>query len=530
MALDWKKTSDWWYAKLTVNGKVENFNLDLKIEGERPAKINDVGPGVDQRFIESRAKARLLHDQLRESIKSNTNLEELYQKLIELKTGSRMESVKLTELSARWRAIPRKKAPNEDYATACQKILERFAAFMAQNWPMVKELASVTRDHTTAFLEEEQKRGETGKTRNAGLKVLRAIFRHYQPEADAYRKHLVAAPLSDVDTIHRKPYTPDELERITKSAANDEFTRPLIVTALCTAMRRHDVCCLKWTSIDLAGRNIRVKAFKTKEPIWIPIFPLLFDELLKRKDNGSEFVFPEQATMYEKNPDGITWRAKKILATALRVDGGDRQPAVPQSPTEEIIQKADAYLAALRNREKSGRMKVVLGSYLDRVPCKKILEAHGIKKGTLFGYLNEIQAKTGCRIIRGRDGGQGLSVLLKTDSSLLRKERAVGKRRASVHDFHSFRVTWVTLALTAGVPIEIVRKVTGHKTVEVVLANYFQPNQEDFRRALETTMPALMMKGALSRKEQLQAIIESITSKSLKADKARAIEFLLSAF
>ncbi len=64
-----------------------------------------------------------------------------------------------------------------------------------------------------------------------------------------------------------------------------------------------------------------------------------------------------------------------------------------------------------------------------------------------------------------------------------------GLRRGSVRDFHSFRVTWVTLALTAGVPLELVQRVTGHKTTDVVLKHYFRPGQEDFRLALEGAMP-----------------------------------------
>ena len=37
-------------------------------------------------------------------------------------------------------------------------------------------------------------------------------------------------------------------------------------------------------------------------------------------------------------------------------------------------------------------------------------------------------------------------------------------RRTLRFHFHSFRVTWVTLPLTAGVPLELVQKVSGHKT------------------------------------------------------------------
>lgn len=74
----------------------------------------------------------------------------------------------------------------------------------------------------------------------------------------------------------------------------------------------------------------------------------------------------------------------------------------------------------------------------------------------------------------------------------IHQERANGLRKASVRDFHSFRVTWVTLALNAGVPLEIVQKVTGHRTAAIVLKHYFQPGREDFRRSLTGKLPALI--------------------------------------
>jgi len=39
--------------------------------------------------------------------------------------------------------------------------------------------------------------------------------------------------------------------------------------------------------------------------------------------------------------------------------------------------------------------------------------------------------------------------MLKTDTGLLRVKREDGTRVASVRNFHSFRVTWVTIALAA---------------------------------------------------------------------------------
>ena len=78
----------------------------------------------------------------------------------------------------------------------------------------------------------------------------------------------------------------------------------------------------------------------------------------------------------------------------------------------------------------------------------------------------------------------------------------LARDRHALRGFHSLRVTWVTLALTAGVPLELVQRVTGHKTTDVVLKHYFRPGQEDFRVALEGAMPKLLTMGSGESKVQ----------------------------
>jgi len=95
-------------------------------------------------------------------------------------------------------------------------------------------------------------------------------------------------------------------------------------------------------------------------------------------------------------------------------------------------------------------------------------------------------------------------------------ERKGGLRRASVRDFHSFRVTWVTLALTAGVPLELVQKVTGHKTTDIVLKHNFQPGREDFRKALQSAMPKLLTNGQKSPKDEMRELIDAVKPKALR--------------
>ena len=81
-----------------------------------------------------------------------------------------------------------------------------------------------------------------------------------------------------------------------------------------------------------------------------------------------------------------------------------------------------------------------------------------------------------------------------------------------MRDFHSFRVTWVTLALTAGVPLELVQKVTGHKTTDIVLKHYFQPGREDFRQALHSAMPKLLTAEKLKSGKQKVEMAEVVAN------------------
>jgi hypothetical protein len=150
--------------------------------------------------------------------------------------------------------------------------------------------------------------------------------------------------------------------------------------------------------------------------------------------------------MYEENPDGITWRVRKVFAAA-----GFKDADQNGENAEDDAQGEDA---------------PAIGG-----------EIHAERKG--------------------------------------------GLRRASVRDFHSFRVTWVTLALTAGVPLELVQKVTGHKTVDVVLKHYYQPGREEFRRALQSAMPKLLTNGSQTPKDQMLEILDGTTAKAWKKDAAR---------
>jgi hypothetical protein len=84
--------------------------------------------------------------------------------------------------------------------------------------------------------------------------------------------------------------------------------------------------------------------------------------------------------------------------------------------------------------------------------------------------MNHGAERTGLRVRRGN----GVKKERPKQLGQVTAARKAGLRRASIRDFQSFRVTWITLALSAGVPMELVTRVTGHQTVDVVLKHYFR--------------------------------------------------------
>jgi len=98
-----------------------------------------------------------------------------------------------------------------------------------------------------------------------------------------------------------------------------------------------------------------------------------------------------------------------------------------------------------------------------------------------------------------------------------------GKRRASVRGAHSCRVTWITLALMGGVPIEVVKKVTGHKITETVLTHYLQADGTAIRHTLAGRLPQLLV-GEATPSEHLtvRAILGRLGSICLHLESGRA--------
>jgi integrase len=519
MSLELRKSSKWWYGVFMQEGKKTIVNLKVPIAGKRPPKRTMQG---DDEFEQSRGKAMAAYDLLAKEMQEDRTGEKTLQKLAEMKTGREVNFPKLAELADRWAKIPRRKTPDERYAHQVRLRLKRFTDFVATHQKGITEFIEVKPATAQAFMDAEADRNVSPKTWNDTLKLLRATFKHLHPQIAAGSNPFHGLVTKVPDTVNRKPFTVGELKAITETCAGDDFIRPIIVAGMCTAMRRGDCCLLKWADVDLKTGFLSVETAKTGERVDIPIFPMLSDELTRAKAKGgqSAFCFPEAAQMYQSNPDGITWRVKQAIARALESMPKPNAPALPPpASAEEVRTRVDAYLTKLGESKRAARLRAVFDAYAAGSPLGEVMAKTGFSRGAVSNYLNELERETGTSIVRGNRRAP------KTDA--LQEERDVGLRRASLRDFHSFRVTWITLALAAGVPLELVQRVTGHRTVAVVLRHYFRPGREDFRQVLVKAMPRML--GAGPRKpaiEQVKTILEQMTAETWRDDKDRAIAIL----
>ena len=495
MGLEMKRGSQWWYGRYRQNQKIVQVRLDVKIAGRRPIKISDTG---DRAFENSRGEAARELQRVMEELRGDPLAERSLQRLVEIKTGQKANFPKLADLPFLWSALPRRRTPSPRYLQQGIATLKQFVAFLATHQPQTTEFVSVSPTTARSFFEGIK--DLSPKSYNDKLKLLRTTFRQLHPHINEGSNPFHGLVTRSANRISREPYSVEELQFILEASQQDPIVHPVIVAGMCTAMRRGDCCLLKWSDVDLEEGFITVKTAKTGATVDIPIFPLLQLVLqAARKTSAADkgCCFPDAARMYQSNPDGITWRVKQIIAAALEAKARAEGKLPPVATPEKVRTMANQYLASLATSGRTAKMREVLKRYLDGQSGPTIAAEMNVSKGLVSAYLNKIEDQTGLAFIRGK--------VRQTKSDVLQSPRADGQRRASVRDFHSFRVTWVTLALASGLPMELVQRVTGHRTVDVVLKHYFRPGREEFRQAVAKAMPQFLTAGSDSSQAKPQS-------------------------
>jgi integrase len=504
-----RKTSKWWYGKVAINGRRKAQNLGIPVEGIRPCRKY---PNGDEFFIASRAKAEARLESIRADAQKKAQSQDILQAIHQARTGRTVGTVLLKDLYPKWTAIPRHHPVTETYGRFAKRVFESLAAFMAEQRPARKHMCDVDEDIAKAFFDSESERGISPRTWNSELILVRGAFRHLRKRAGMPENPFEGIPTREENTIHRQPFSPEDLAAILQAAEQDPGVRPLLVAGMCTAMRLGDVCLLKWADVDMEHRYVNVKTSKTHARVTIPIFPLLFTEIRTLPREG-EYVFPEAAALYLKSPHAVVRRVQDVFAKAGFYDKVEERKTLeaPDRPADWPELAAARVRGAAMPEKRRGKLLRVLALYAAGSGIGRIAREADVSQGSVSNYLHQAEALAGFPIVRRLVAPKPPDTPHRANVRASRKD---GLRDASVHGFHSLRTTWVTLALTAGVPIDLVRKVTGHRTADIVLANYFQPGREEFRKLLQSKMPALLSNGAKTPLEQAIEILGGATSKT----------------
>ena len=195
-------------------------------------------------------------------------------------------------------------------------------------------------------------------------------------------------------------------------------------------------------------------------------------------------------------------------------------------PAAEIeADGAAAVMARITDATRRERTLDTFRRYCAGESVRAIHKATGRSKSEISHNLHAVEDMIGKPFVRsGQAPGAKAAV-----ARLTRATREKGQRAASVRDWHTLRATWVTLALSAGVPMELVRRVTGHATVDVVLRHYFKPGREQFRAALAGALPAVLTGGKpvkVKPAEELAALAGKVAAGTATDEEKKRLRLL----
>jgi integrase len=506
MALEFRfykgELSKHFFGRCITDGKAKVFSLSTLIKGIPPTKngkpsLHGIG---DTAFEISRAKAEAELKDKAEEEKQKGRADHLTQRLIESKTGVAVEYVKLADLAERWRTLPRETLPNEKWLSWCDTVLNRFANFAQKN-----HLHEVTQEQAAEYA-KTLRTEFTRRTASGVISLLKSAFARLLPVGvvNPFQASIARKGSDDKkgETIHRRPLTVEQLETLFETARPDPMLYPLTVCAACTGMRIGDVCQLEWKSVDLGAGVVDVRTSKTGANVEIPIFKP-FREVLEvalAKKGSSPYVWPSASELYQNNPNGIIYRGKALFARALAKQVNTiadvSETGVVEGVKSDLAVILPKVLETVRGsgftQEKKARITDSLKRVAGGQSYRSIEAETGRKHAIVSQDLKDAEKASGFKFRKGATIKSGCDIKTLIDDT--RKERGpdTKMRAASLLGWHSLRGTFATLALTAGIPIETVKLVTGHGTVSTITRFYYNPQREHLRSVLGDKLPSVL--------------------------------------
>jgi len=250
---------------------------------------------------------------------------------------------------------PRKSRLSKKQESQKKSYWRDFVEFMAHSYPDAKKMSDVLDKHAEEYIQSLRENGRFNKqvafksgdktisykgqeklsnrTCNVFHMTIREIFDKLGNDAGIIKNSFEDIPRLNDESESREAFTEEELKLITEKA--DDFIKPIFAIGIYTALREGDICTLKWSEVDLNKSLLTRKMSKTNRTVEIPILDDFRNFLIEQKvkSGDSEYVLPEHAEMYQKNPSGISWRFKSFLEsigikTTKEISGRSRSASI----------------------------------------------------------------------------------------------------------------------------------------------------------------------------------------------------------
>jgi len=481
----------WWYGEyIRKDGSRAVVNLNVAVEGKPPHGGGVAGKG-DNVFERSRTRALATLEAMRQEETKARMTKAAALRQYRERTGGELDE---TPVSALMSALEKRTSVSRSaqWRQVQQFKLKSFVDWLEEQ--KVRFVLDITVQHVRAYMDtlyNPQRPTRTARTarkaRTACALAMDLTLPEDAPNPFRHPTLRIAATREDRE-IHREPLSAQEVEKLLAAAREtDREAHDWMVCALSTGLRRGDVCRLRWEDVDLKSKSLRIVTGKTGAELRLPILPGFAEVLARRRNSGngdSPFVFPEAEQLAREGPGQLTHRVKKAFVAALAVEEGG---GTGQHARVELVNVLDAVLAAVEGVKmgaaKRGRMERVLRLYAAGKTYDEIARETGLSQGCVSGLLTEAEEAAGKRFVRR---------LEKWGIGFTRVKRKVGMKAASRYDWHCFRTTFVTLAISAGMSADKLRALTSHTTVELVMRHYFKPKGTDFAEELKSAMPSVL--------------------------------------
>jgi integrase len=415
-------------------------------------------------------------------------------------TGAKLKEIAIAKLPDILMASMTSRGRSEGWNKWKLQAVKKFAAWCSDQ--KIRNVLDVSKEVANAYLQAlytstDETKAKTASTVRRVKYTLGMLFDRALPEGapNPFRAKDVMVVSADGDRqFNRVPLNAQEVERLLTAAREDLMMYDLIVCALSTGLRKGDICRLRWDGVDLKANTLRITTSKTLTELYLPVLPLLRNVLERRaalRKPKETYVFPEAHAMETTNTSGITWRIKKLFAVAFAPEESALSPEAAASRKKMLEGSMpaviDAVEAAPMQQAKKRKVVEVLTRYQQGQNYPTMTRETGISKSAISEFLHEAQALSGITFLPAKK-----PTLKEIVKDVTRVDRETGVRRASKYDFHALRTTFVTLALSAGIGIEILKALTGHATVEIVMRHYFKPRGSDFADQLTQAMPKVL--------------------------------------